>query len=319
MKKYLTILILSLAALFNYGCNQSNQGQNYTVGIVSLTPKHDQIIKGFKAGMETFGYNEGENIAYIYEGPLKDKARLKPAVKTLIKSKVDLIYTATTPATKAAQAAYLENIPVVFAPVFDPVQAGIVSSLSNHGKNLTGVQVGGSTGKALEYLYAIAPNIINVLVPSDNITPSRQSLSNLRKAADKLGIKLIVAPVKSVKELQEVFAGIDSTLDAIWLLNSPFLVSNVRLYKEAAIRSNIPLASGASQHKAGVMVSYGQKHFKTGEQASRLAHKILQGMPPANLPIETCDFFLGINLQTAQAIGITVSENILKQADYIIR
>ncbi len=108
-------------------------------------------------------------------------------------------------------------------------------------------------------------------------------------------------------------------IDAIWLLNSPTLVSNVASYSKAAIQNKLPLASGTSQYESGVLISYGQQHFKTGEQASHLAHKILRGVAPSDLMIEQCNFILGINLQTAQAIGIEIPVNILNQSDFLIR
>jgi putative ABC transport system substrate-binding protein len=66
-------------------------------------------------------------------------------------------------------------------------------------------------------------------------------------------------------------------------------------------------------------MSYGPGFFQLGEQVARLADKILQGTAPADLPVETADFFLSINLQTAQAIGLDISDDVLQQADTIIR
>ena len=67
------------------------------------------------------------------------------------------------------------------------------------------------------------------------------------------------------------------------------------------------------------MVTYGQNAFRIGQLAAVLAHKILQGNSPASLPVEITDFFLGINLKTADMIGIDISDDILHVADTIIR
>jgi putative ABC transport system substrate-binding protein len=67
------------------------------------------------------------------------------------------------------------------------------------------------------------------------------------------------------------------------------------------------------------MVSYGQKTFGTGEQAARLAQRILEGVPPSELPVEVSEFYLGVNLRTARAIGIRIADDILLQADDIAR
>ena len=66
-------------------------------------------------------------------------------------------------------------------------------------------------------------------------------------------------------------------------------------------------------------MSFGPEFTRVGRQAGRLAAMILKGADPADLPVETAEFFLGINLQTAGTIGIDVPDEILQQADTIIR
>jgi len=56
-----------------------------------------------------------------------------------------------------------------------------------------------------------------------------------------------------------------------------------------------------------------------GAQAARIADRILRGADPATLPVEDTESFLAINLVTAEAIGLHVSDDILQQADIILR
>ncbi len=311
----LLIFILSFS-----GCNFTGE-KKYTIGIVNLTSQLDNIIAGFKAGMADRGYINKRNITYIYNGALSNRAYLDEEIKGMISRGVDLILTATSPAALAAKEHTKgTNIPVVFAPVFLPVETGIVTSLTGHGTNMTGVWVGGSTAKALEYLLAVSPNVKKVFAPFNaNNAGARQSLAALKIGADKLSVQIIAVEVHSPDELKKSLNNISSDVDAIWLLNSPFLVSNIASYMEAAIQHKLPLASGASQYESGVLISYGQKHFRTGQQASNLADKILRGTAPSDLMIEQCDFILGINMQTARAIGMDIPNNILNQADHIVR
>ncbi|MFC1843934.1 ABC transporter substrate binding protein [Thermodesulfobacteriota bacterium] len=85
------------------------------------------------------------------------------------------------------------------------------------------------------------------------------------------------------------------------------------------MRYRLPLGSSTSRVAGGVMVTYGQNAFRSGELAAGLAHEIFQGNSPASLPVEITDFFLGINLKTADTIGIDISDDILHVADIIIR
>ena len=66
-------------------------------------------------------------------------------------------------------------------------------------------------------------------------------------------------------------------------------------------------------------MSYGPEDFRMGKQAGRLADKILQGTAPNDVPVETAEFFLGINLRTAEAIGLLIPYNILLLANNVVR
>ncbi len=74
-----------------------------------------------------------------------------------------------------------------------------------------------------------------------------------------------------------------------------------------------------SRAEAGALIGYGPEFYAMGEQVARIADQILEGVQLSDLPVETAEFFLSINLQTADAIGIDISEEILGQADNIIR
>lgn len=326
MKMFRKIAVLISAGLllicFGPGCNREKFGKkNFTVGVVNLNEELDKVFLGFKKGLAEKGYEEGRNITYIYHGSHANITDLARDLKPMIEQRVDLILSITTPATMIAKKLTAEaGIPVVFAPVFDPVGSGIVQSLVKPGANVTGIKVGGSAGKALEWLLKIVPDTKNVYIPfSSNNKATVQSLRDVKFAAEKLKLQLSIREVNNRKELVTALEQIPDDIDAIWLLNSHFLVQNTDLFVEAAIRKKLPLGSSTFQIDDGVLISYGQNPFRTGEMAADLAHDIMQGISPRELPVENTDFFLGINLITAKAIGIDISDDILHVADTIIR
>jgi len=132
------------------GCSQEQMNnKSFTVGVVNLNEELDKVFLGFKKNLTEKGYEEGRNITFIYNGPAADISVLEKDVKSMVNKKVDLILSITTPATqKVKQLTAATDIPVVFAPVFDPVASGIVDSLVKPGGNITGIKVGGSSGKA---------------------------------------------------------------------------------------------------------------------------------------------------------------------------
>ncbi len=66
-------------------------------------------------------------------------------------------------------------------------------------------------------------------------------------------------------------------------------------------------------------MAYSFRFGESGKQAAGLASQILSGISPSDLPVETAEFFLAINLDTANKIGLEIPNEILQQADTIIR
>lgn len=316
------LLFFLLLICVSAGCGKSElSSKTYTVGVVNLNNNLDKVFFGLKNKLEDLGYHEGKNITYIYSGSRSKASDLEKDLQAFIDQKVDLIFSITTPATQKTKLMTAgTGIPVVFAPVFDPVASGIVQSLVKPGGNLTGIKVGGNSGKALEWLLKIAPGIKNISVPFNSGNKATvQSLQELQQAADKIGVILAVHEVSNEKELFHLFENLPGETDALWLLNSHFLVKHTNLFVDTAIKHKLPFGSNTSQNDVGVMVTYGQNAFRTGELAAALAHAIFQGISPVSLPVENTDFFLCINLKTANSIGIDISDDILHVANTIIR
>jgi putative ABC transport system substrate-binding protein len=315
----ISVALLSVVALLA-ACAKP-QPKTFTIGIVNFSPALDVVFDGFKAGMAKAGYVEGENVTYIYEGAVANIADLDPAIQNLLAADVDLIFSLATPATlEAKRAVEGTDIPVVFAPVNDPVASRVMESLTQPGGNLTGIRVGGGIAKGLDWLLAIVPGTTRLFVPHNpEDSGSVQGLAELSEAAATLDIELVISELRTPEEFDAAMNAIPEDVQAIFMLPAGFFSARATQFTEAAITHNLPAISVAPLCKAGVLMSYGLDYYRVGEQASRLAAQILRGTAPGDLPVETCDFFLGINLQTAQAIGLDIPDDILQQADEIIR
>jgi len=311
-------IFLSFAfSMLNISCTKPKE-KEYKIGLINANPGFNKITEGFIAGLNDFGYIEGESVTYLRHDRSSDS---ESAARNMAAEKADLIFTVTTPSTKKAINAVKDRgLPVVFGAVFDPVDSGIVKSISVPGGNATGIQVSGSTVKALDWLLKISPGIKHIFAPVSFDTKAADlSLSDLKRGADKLKIKLTVAETASAEMLQDALSSMPVDIDALFVLNSLLIVSNLQMIVKKAIELQLPVGSGTGQYINGVTISYGQNHFFSGRQASRIAHKILQGASPGEIPVEMSDYFLGINLKTARASGLLIPEDVLQQADSIIR
>lgn len=323
MKKVVTLLLsisgvlVGLAIVFFIYSNKMQADRDsYIIGIVNPNPATKDMPRGFIEGLAEYGYIQGRNLTYI---KCESKKEMDTALKDMVDRPVDLIFAVTTPATQKAKKMSTEkNIPVVFI-MHDPINSGIINSLSRPGSNITGIQVRGSTPKALEWLLTVAPGIKHLFVPVKFDTKaSQQNLDDLQEATRQLGIRLTVSEVKTGEELATALSSIPEDVDGIFFVRSIFISANINKVIATAITRKLPIGAGSAKYKNGVTVSYGLDRFQSGKQASRLAHMILQRISPADIPAEISNFYLGINLKTAHATGIKIPNDILTQADYII-
>lgn len=316
---FFTIALLVPVLLAVSACKP--QGKNtFVIGYVNPNPEEVEGAQGFLRNMPKFGYIEGKNVTYI-KCESRDRKVMEAALENMVAKKADLIFTMTTPATKLAkQVTEGTKIPVVFI-LFKAIESGVVDNLIHHGGNITGVQLAGSTSKALDWLLAIAPGTRRVFVPvSFDTGAALHSLEDLEESTAKAGLKLTISEVHTAGELRESLSSMPNDTGAIFILHSWLIGSNLDILIESAKKRKIPIFSaGHLSYDGGVVLSYGPLDDTTGLQVARLAHNILKGTPPRDLPVETSDFSLGINLPTARKIGIKIPDDVLQQAKYIVR
>jgi putative ABC transport system substrate-binding protein len=296
--------------------------KTYTIGVINFSSNLEYILKDFKAGLTELGYVEGENITYIYEGPVSAD-ELDAVAQDLVKAKVNLILAITTPATKAAQKATAgTDIPVIFIPVTDPVGAGVVASLIKPGGNLTGVTYTTQEGRRLEWLLQVAPTIKQVYVVYN---PEDQSpvlaLKMVSESAAKLGVELATREASTPEEIEAAFQDIPKEADAIFFLPDTKVYAQKEKWIKLAVERKLPTSGpNVTTVNDGALTAYGvDLGVAAKQQAARLANQILQGGKPADLPVEMADYFSAINLQAARAIGLDIPDSILRQADTILR
>jgi putative ABC transport system substrate-binding protein len=315
------IVLVSLAVLLLSGCGGSQAQETFTIGVVNEGEHMLETYDGFKAGMAELGYVEGENTTYVYAcvagaGP-EDIDR---EIENLLAQDVDLLFTLGTPPTlRAKQVAGGMDIPVIFAPFVDPVGEGIVESISRPGGNMTGIQTGTHFPKALEWLLTLAPasKVYFPYHPDDAVSVT--TIDALREAASTLGVEVVAGEASTP---EEVVAAIESLPEdtVVFLVPMPSLQASLADYGKAAMEHDIAIGTGHPVYMVdGVLVNFTIDQVAIGQQAARLADQALRGTAPADLPVEMADGFLVINLQTADAIGLEIPDDVLVQAKEILR
>jgi putative ABC transport system substrate-binding protein len=269
------------------------------------------------------GYIEGENIRYIYNGPTTDLGQLAAEAQTLLEAEADLILTMTTPATLAAKEATADNgLPVVFAVVTDPLGAGVVDSIRHPGSNVTGVAFGLQEERRLEWLVRIAPKAQQIYVPfNPNDKSPVLALEAASGAAEILGVELITREVPDPEMLDDAVFDIPAEAGAVFLLPDSLMATRLTDLVTTSTNRNLPTSASnvSAVESVGALTSFGFDQRLAGKQTARLVDQIFKGDKPADLPVEMVEFYLAINLKTAEAIGLDIPDEILRQADIIIR
>jgi putative ABC transport system substrate-binding protein len=228
-----------------------------------------------------------------------------------------------TGAALAAKAATSET-PIVFMVGPDPVDLGLVSTLSRPGGNMTGVSMFIVTldAKRLELLRELLPtaSTFGVLVNPTNV-PSELHAKELQAAARTTGQQLIVLRASADAEFTEVFVNlVQQRANGLIIVPDPFFDSRRNQLVDMAAHHSMPTIYGWREFvAAGGLMSYGIKFTEASRQIGAYVGRILNGAKPTDLPVlQPTKFELVVNLKTAQALGLTVPTSILLLAEEVI-
>lgn len=317
------VVLLVLAAAFGWRYRAaSGPARPKVIALVQLTAVDAATVAGFKAGLAEAGYREGREVVYLDPGPAGSIERLDAIILGHLARKPDLIMVSSTPASQAVRRLTEGRaIPVVFAPVNDPVAAGIVADLRHPGGWITGIRLPTGDDLRLQWLTEIAPGTRRVFVPYTEKDRSAQAtLAQIRPVASGLGLELLARPVQGEAGVRAVLAELPAGVGAIFLPRDSSVESHVGLFVAAAQARRIPLcAPSLIQVEAGALFSYGFVHRDIGRQAARLASQIFKGVQPGDLPVEMAESVLSLNLATARRIGLAIPDAILLQAERVVR
>jgi putative ABC transport system substrate-binding protein len=295
------------------------------IGYLGLTSADadEYLLAPFRKGLSDAGFNDGRNVTIEYRFAGRDVSRLPALAAELVARKATVIYTATTVSALAMKAA-TSTIPVVFAVGADPVKSGLVESLNRPGGNFTGVSffTNQMEAKRLGLLHELVPKVdlIAVLLNPNNPFFSNQS-SDLREASLALGLKIHIEGASNERDIAMAFAAFGRERAGALLVGAdPYFNSQRALVISPAAQLRLPAIYEWREFvEAGGLMSYGTSLTGAYRQASDFVARILKGANPADLPVlQVTKFEFVINLKTAKALGVTVSDNLLSLADEVI-
>jgi ABC-type uncharacterized transport system substrate-binding protein len=283
----------------------------------------EHFVAAFRLGLKDIGYIDGQNVSIEYHWADGRYDRLPTLAADLVRRRVAVIAASGNAAALAAKAA-TTTIPIVFGAALDPVQDGLVASLSRPGGNVTGatnlaIELG---PKRLELLHELIPtaNVVAALFnPSD---PSSENQSReLQAAAQILGLQLHILHANTERDFDAVFANLARLrIGALVIGADAFFNSRIEQIAALTTRYAVPAIYQVREFAAaGGLMSYGGGIAETHRQVGVYAGRILKGEKPADLPVQQITKVeLVINLKTAKALGVTFPLTLLGRAEEVI-
>jgi putative tryptophan/tyrosine transport system substrate-binding protein len=324
IKRASSVLLLTIMLTLTLGgLSRAQSTAVRRIGV--LTPGGDfaAVVEGLRQGLALLGYEEGKQIAFIIEDTKMETVDPVKAAVRLVAAKPDLLVTVATSHTAAAKQA-TALIPIVFTVLADPVQSGFVASFASSKNNLTGVSnsLAALSGKRIELLKEMAPGIKRALaIVTTNEQIAQKTFPSLADAAQKFGIQFVRRDVAGKEDIENVLRDTPrGSVDAMILVPAILLRNNIGLLVDKAKKDKLPFGVHTEELvKKGALVSYGEDNRQIGIQTARLVAKVLKGVLPAEIPIETPERpVLVVNLTTAKTIGLKIPREFLEHVDRIV-
>jgi putative ABC transport system substrate-binding protein len=327
-RSFLTLLG-GVAAAWPLAARAQQNGRVRRVGVLMGYTEPDLEGRGrfqaFRQGLVELGWLEGRNLRLDVRWAGVDVARLRGYARELVELAPEVLLGATTPATQALQAA-TQTIPIVFVGATDPVATGIVASLARPEANLTGFMnfEFSLAGKWLSLLRDMAPRVARVALL---FNPDRGYAAGYMRAAqdagERLGLTIAAAGVRDAVDIEPAIAAAASAGEGgLLVLPEPFslhelnrttIIAHAAKYRVPAIYFDRVFVANRG------LMSYGADLRLSYRLGATYADRILRGAKPADLPVQfATKFNLAINMETAKALGLNVSQQLQFLADEVI-
>jgi len=278
-------------------------------------------------GLRELGWVEGRNIAIEYRWAGNREERLPTLAAELVRMKVDVLVTASTPAAWAAKRA-TTTIPIVATFVADPVGSGLVVSLARPGGNVTGVTTlsSGLVAKRLELLNHVLSGASRVAILWQPGVYGERTIHDMTEetqtGARALGLTLTFIELRRLDEVDSTLSAMKKArVEGLLVFPGPTLFEARRTIVAGAAKQRLPVMFPWREAAAdGGLMSYSTNFPDMYRRAATYVDKILKGAKPADLPIEQpTKFELVINMKTAKALELTIPQSLLLRADEVIQ
>ena len=306
----------------------AQQGGMRHLGVLAIGLESDAFSKAnidvFSQALDALGWKVGVNLQIDWRWYGADAALAERQAAELVALKPEVILAAGNPAVETVRQE-TKTIPVVFTLVSDPVGLGYVESLAHPGGDITGFMSYEPSNytKQLQMLTEINPpaRTVAVLYNPATATYGSRMVRAIEDGAKSIGVAVHDAPCHDDAGIEAAMialpqgggGGLVALGDIFNLLHREAIATLALKYKISTV---VPTRQSL---KSGELMSYSIDIPDLFRRSAAYVDRILKGEKPADLPVQApTKFELLINLKTAMALGVTVSDKLLGTADEVI-
>src|SRR5215831_6906927 len=324
------ITVLGSVAAWPIAARAQQSDRKRLIAVLMAYAQNDSTaqswLAAFRVALAKLGWTEGSTLRIEVRWSAADADAMRKLAKELVDLRPNAIFGVTTPAI-GALARETKTIPIVFAGVSDPIGGGFVAKLAHPGGNITGFTTGNADpalgGKWVELLKQIAPRTVRValLFNPATVVPVQFFMPSIQAAASSFAVQVSAAPVHGKDEVEGVVAaqardpggGLIVMPDVFNDVNREPIIALAARYSVPAIYYNRFFS------EPGGLISYGDVRSEQFRLAAGYIDRVLKGEKPPDLPVQVpTKYELIINLKTAKALGLTISDKLFTAADEVI-
>lgn len=311
-----TALLLALTGCGEQpGANGRGAASNYRIAISQYMehPSLDATREGFLAALADAGIVEGDNLDVSLDFAQGDSTNNLSIAQKIASETHDLVLGIATPSALAV-VNNIQDTPVLFAAVTDPLTARIVSNLERPGGNVTGAS-DTNTGAIRQLMDFIAAHFPDVQTVGLVINEGEENAVVMAQVAEEAlavhGLSLIRAAASNSSEVKQAAESLIGRADALYVTLDNSVISAVGSIIQVANENKLPFfSSDRDTVEAGAFATFGFRYYDHGYQVGLMAVDILQnGKEPGEIEVTIPDKIdLIMNLQAAEAQGIEVTD-----------
>lgn len=316
-KLYFAILaILFLTILLTFSTNNKNNDLPL-IAIANYGPHSSlqETIDGLKSELNRLGYVENKSIRYEIADVNFETSLIIQMLNKLKSNRPDVFVTLSTPVTQSAKH-IIKNIPIIFADVTDPKEAGLVSDNLNN--NITGASDKQNLTLMLEFAKKLLPRAQTVgVLYSTGESNDLAMVNMLKKAASTIEMEVLAIPIEHTRDVVTRMRLFKNKVDFIYTGSSGAIQASLPAIVSLAESMKLPLfnfnAEEVILHNA--LASFGVSHRQVGTNAASIIDRIFHGEKASAIEIihpKKDDHKGFISKKRASRIGLTIPDDLLE-------